>query len=165
MKKKWFIYCFILLIVIGMIIGIILKNKANYKRYEEIKKNVKEEAIIYLTITRTIDSKEEYLSENDIVNPFHRGADKDIILDVDKKTYCKVSIKSFVKNNKWDADVYLKCKNYEDDLYEDTLLMYMCMYGVPKGYEDYYKKYGKVYDNLNCPQNIMERIRILREAK
>ncbi len=73
MKKKWFIYCFILLIVIGMLIGVVLKNKANYRRYEEIKKDVKEEAIKYLTITRSTDSKEEYLCEDDIVNPFHRG--------------------------------------------------------------------------------------------
>jgi len=125
------------------------------KRYKEIKEDVKKEAIAYLTVMQRIDiSSEQYLCEDDIVNPLHRGANKDIILDIDKESYCKVAIKGFVKDNKWDANVYLKCKKYEDDLYEDTLLMYMCTNGVPKGYEDYYKKYGKEYDNFICPKNI-----------
>lgn len=165
MKKKWLICGFILLIGISIFIGVILKNKSDYRRYEEIKNDVKKEAIRYLTLTSRIEAKEVYLYEDNIVNPLYRGADKKIILDIDKKSYCRVSIKGFLKNNKWDASVYLKCKNYEDDLYEDTLLMYMCMHAVPKGYEDYYKKYGKYYDTLNCPKDIEERIRKLVEEK
>lgn len=159
-KKQVIIVASILLILI--VVGVFVVIKINYnneiKRYEEIRNNVKKEAIAYLTIMQRIDiSKEKYLYEDDIVNPLKRGADKNIILDIDKESYCQVAIKGFVKDNKWDADVYLKCKKHEDKLYEDTIVRYMCINGVPKGYEDYYQKYGIEYDNFVCPTYIEEK--------
>lgn len=146
---------FFVLIVASIFIAIKINHNNEIKRYEEIKNNVKKEAIAYLTIMQRIDiSSEKYLYEDDIVNPLKRGADKNIILDIDKESYCQVAIKGFVKDNKWDADVYIKCKKYEDDLYENTILIYMCTNGVPKGYEDYYQKYGIEYDNFVCPKYI-----------
>lgn len=159
-NKKNIIIASILFILIIAIIFIVIKINHNneIKRYEEIKNNLKKEAIAYLTIIQKVDiSKEKYLYEDDIVNPLKRGANKNIILDIDKESYCKVAIKGFVKDNKWDADVYLKCKRYEDKLYENTILMYMCTNGVPKGYEDYYQKYGIEYDNFICPTYIKEK--------
>lgn len=159
-NKKNIIIASILFILIIAIIFIVIKINHNneIKRYEEIKNNVKKEAIAYLTLIQKVDiSKEKYLYEDDIVNPLKRGANKNIILDIDKESYCKVAIKGFVKDNKWDADVYLKCKRYEDKLYEDTIVMYMCINGVPKGYEDYYQKYGIEYDNFVCPTYIKEK--------
>lgn len=159
-NKKNIIIVSILFILIIAIIFIVIKINHNneIKRYEEIKNNVKKEAIAYLTLIQKVDiSKEKYLYEDDIVNPLKRGANKNIILDIDKESYCKVAIKGFVKDNKWDADVYLKCKRYEDKLYENTILMYMCTNGVPKGYEDYYQKYGIEYDNFICPTYIKEK--------
>lgn len=166
MKKKIIIFLILLLITIGS--NIILKNiKHNneLKRYKQIKENVRKEAISYLTITSIPLKKgyEKYLYEDDIVNPLKRGADKKIIIDIDKKSYCKTAIKGFVKNNRWDAKVYIKCKKYEDKEYEDTLLILMCMNGVPKGYEEYYNKYGQEYDNLTCPKNIKDKIIELRK--
>lgn len=163
MKKK----IIIILVLISSILIIFKINNHNKEinRYKEIKENVKKEAIAYLSLTQSINkTKEIYLYEDDIVNPIHRGADKNIILDIDNKSYCKVSIKGFVNNNKWDAYVYLKCKKYEDKLYEETLLMYLCMNNVPKGYEEYYNKYGIEYDNFICPKEIEEKVNKLKQS-
>ena len=157
MKKK-IIICLItvLLVVAACIILINMNHKKDNERYEQIKKDVREEAITYLTIIQTpyAEGYEYYLYEDDIVNPLHRGADKNILLDVDNKSYCKSSIRGFVKDGKWDADVYLKCNKYEDKEYEDALLVVLCTRSVPEGYEEYYEKYGKEYDNLVCPERI-----------
>lgn len=158
MKKKIIVLSIIAIIIIISIIFNIQKTN----RYSEIKEDVRKEAIAYLTLIRGTNvnlTEEEYLYEDDIINPLHRGADKKILLDIDKKSYCKVAIKGFINNNKWDANVYLKCNKYEDKLYEETLLMYLCIKGVPEGYEDYYKKYGMQYDNFVCPKDIQEKIK------
>ena len=97
MKKK----IIIILVLISSILIIFKINNHNKEinRYKEIKENVKKEAIAYLSLTQSINkTKEIYLYEDDIVNPIHRGADKNIILDIDNKSYCKVSIKGFVNN-------------------------------------------------------------------
>ena len=145
-----------MLVIIAFIVFININHKKENERYEQIKKDVREEAITYLTIVQTpyAEGYEYYLYDDDIVNPLHRGADKNILLDVDNKSYCKSSIRGFVKDGKWDANVYLKCNKYEDKEYEDAILIYMCMNGVPKGYEEYYEKCGKQYDNLVCPERI-----------
>lgn len=161
MKKKILIISVIVVIIIvAVAILINTKNNIEAKRYEQIKKDVGEEAITYLTITQIpyTNGYEYYLYDDDIVNPLHRGADKNILLDVDEKSYCKASIRGFVKDDKWDADVYLKCNKYEDKEYEDALLVVMCTSEVPEGYEEYYEKYGKQNDNLVCPERIKSKI-------
>ena len=158
MKKKIIVLSIIAIIIIISIIFNIQKTN----RYSEIKEDVRKEAIAYLTLIRGANvnlTEEEYLYEDDIINPLHRGADKKILLDIDKKSQCKVAIKGFINNNKWDAKVYLKCNKYEDKLYEETILMYLCIKGVPEGYENYYKKYGMQYDNFVCPKDIQEKLK------
>ncbi len=155
MTKK-LIYTLVVLIIFIVVI-VLIKKESDNKRYKQIKEDVKREAEAYLEITKPIiynPNKKEWLYEEDIVSPLHRGANKNIILDVDKKNYCKVAIRGYVQDNKWNAKVYLKCKNYEDELYEYTLVNYMCVHGVPEGYEEYYKKYGMNHDNFNCPKEI-----------
>ncbi len=156
MKKKIIIILIMfVLFIVGCVILININHKNEIERYNQIKKDVKEEAITYLTIIRIPEEGEkEYLYEDDIVNQLNRGADKNIILDVDNKSYCRVSIEGIAKNNKWDANVYLKCKKYEDELYEETLLHILCERRVAKGYEEYYDKYGWYYDSFNCPEGI-----------
>ena len=158
MKKK--IILILLLAVLIIIVSILLltiNHNNEMKRYEQIKKDVRDEAITYLTITIVPESgKKAYLYEDDIVNPLHRGANKKIILDVDDTSYCRVSIEGFEKNSKWDANVYLKCKKYEDELYEETLLHVLCERGIEKDYEEYYDKYGWFYDSFNCPERIKD---------
>lgn len=155
MTKK-LIYTLVVLIIFIVVI-VLIKKESDNKRYKQIKEDVKREAEAYLEITKPIiynPNKKEWLYEEDIVSPLHRGANKNIILAVDKKNYCKVAIRGYVQDNKWNAKVYLKCKNYEDELYEYTLVNYMCVHGVPEGYEEYYKKYGMNHDNFNCPKEI-----------
>lgn len=157
MEKKIIIPLLAILIIIVSILLLAINHNNEMKRYEQIKKEVRDEAITYLTITIVPENgKKAYLYEDDIVNPLHRGADKKIILDVDDKSYCKVSIEGFEKNGKWDANVYLKCKKYEDELYEETLLHILCERGIEKGYKEYYDKYGMFYDSFNCPNRIKD---------
>ena len=158
MKKKIILILLLaVLIIIVSILLLVINHNNEMKRYEQIKKDVRDEAITYLTITRVPENgKKAYLYEDDIVNSLHRGADKKIILDVDETSYCRVSIEGFAKDNKWDANVYLKCKKYEDKLYEEILLHVLCERGIEtkKDYEEYYDKYGWFYDSFNCPERI-----------
>ena len=158
MKKKIILILLLaVLIIIVSILLLVINHINEMKRYKQIKEDVKREAETYLEITKPIiynPNKKEWLYEEDIVSPLHRGANKNIILDVDKKNYCKVAIRGYVQDNKWNAKVYLKCKNYEDELYEYTLVNYMCVHWVPEGYEEYYKKYGMNHDNFNCPKEM-----------
>lgn len=157
MNSRRTIFLIITLLILFGTTFVVFKNihDNKIKRYEEIKENVKKEAITYLTLMQSTKYvKEKYLYEDDIVNPSKRGASKNIILDVDGISYCKVAIKGYVKDDTWDANVYLKCKEYEDKSYENTILMYMCTNGVPKGYEEYYEKYDIEYDNFVCPIDI-----------
>ena len=48
------------------------------------------------------------------------GMDKGKLLDVDKESYCKTRIEvSCVSTNKLDLDVYISCKDYEDENYSN----------------------------------------------
>lgn len=89
-------------------------------RYNQIKNDILEEAVRYLEITlpsKYNEGREEYLYEKDITNLRARGSDKNILLDVDKKSYCKVVIYGKCSNGKWNATVYLSCQKYQDEEY------------------------------------------------
>ena len=38
------------------------------------------------------------------------------------------------------------------------------MNNVPKGYEEYYNKYGIEYDNFICPKEIEEKVNKLKQS-
>lgn len=123
MKKKILIYISILLIMsVLILIFFSLKNYLEMKRYVQIKEDVSHEAERFLNLSLPSEynnGREEYLSEEDITSLLARGADKSILLDVNKKTYCKATIHGNCANNKWNVKVYLSCKNYKDKEYDD----------------------------------------------
>lgn len=124
MKKKVILLVVLVLIVILIIIGLNYKNIINImnqKRYDEIRMNIKEEATEYLKISHPYCSpgsgvftiKEEALL-------YQWGMDKKKLLDIDKESYCKVRVEATcVSKNKLDLDVYLSCKDYEDENYNN----------------------------------------------
>ena len=119
--KKVILACITFLIFILIIVGIIICKKENdLKKYQMIKEKISKEAINYLNINRPVKYNEEqeyYLDEIDIISPYNRGAKQAILLDIDNKSYCKTIIYGKCKKEKWDVEVYLSCKKYEDDDY------------------------------------------------
>jgi len=121
LKKKIIITIIISIIILGIIIGISYKNYSNNKRYEIIKKEIDEETTKYLKISHpycTPGTGDFTITEDELL--YQRGMDKSKLLDIDKKSYCKVRIEvKCISENKLKKDVYLKCKNFEDENYSN----------------------------------------------
>ena len=123
--KKNIILFIIIVILIGLCI-ILLKYKniisiMNQKRYDEIRMDIKEEATEYLKISHPYcspGSGDFTIKEESLL--YQWGMDKETLLDIDKESYCKVRVEATcVSVNKLDLDVYLSCKDYEDENYSN----------------------------------------------
>lgn len=126
MKKKIIItILFICLIIIGSILFVNIKNHKienhNKKRYEEIRKNIDTELKRYLYVIAPNCYPEDgtpLITHRDLV--YNGGMDKEKLLDVDEKSYCKAYIKpKCIEIGKWDWDIMISCKDYTDDGYID----------------------------------------------
>lgn len=131
MKKKIVIIIMAVLILIGISIGIAigLKHKKeieerNQKRYAEIKEDIQEDIAGYVRVRDPYCSVERGENLNSIYTDeslvYQRGMDKEKLLDVDGKSYCKVRVEvNCVGENEHTWDTYLKCKDYEDEEYSN----------------------------------------------
>lgn len=116
-------------ILIIMITGIffilkkesIKKEASDEKRYQTIKKDIDKEMERYLYYIAPNCSSENsggHLTHKDLV--YNNGFEKDKLLDVDKKSYCKAYIKyKCIEDGKWDWKTTISCKNYQDKDYKD----------------------------------------------
>ena len=123
--KKRIIISFIIVVVIliiGTIIGLNYKNKfdeRNQLHYDKMKENILPEVDRYVRIMHhycdpsrgenggTSIYNDERLSK-------YAGMDKELLLDVDGKTYCKVKVEvECVGVNQFQWDTYLKCNYFE----------------------------------------------------
>lgn len=124
MKRKYIMVISILFAAFFVLLILFkYKNNLEMKRYKQIKEDVAYETEKFLNSSlppEYNDGREEYLYEDDITHPQARGADKSILLDVNKKTYCKAAIYGKCVNNKWNIKVYISCKDYTDKEYEDV---------------------------------------------
>ena len=51
---------------------------------------------------------------------YNNGFDKEKLLDIDNKSYCKTYIKyECIKDGKWEWQTYISCKDYTDKGYVD----------------------------------------------
>ena len=122
MKKKLIIVAvFVIILVIGIIAGLNYKKYSNNKRYETIKMEIEEEAKRYLKVRHpycTPGSSSFTMNEDTLLVQW--AMDKNKLLDVDGKSYCKTRIEVMcVAENELDTDVYIKCKDYEDINYSN----------------------------------------------
>ena len=130
MKKKIIIALIIVAIVlsVGTIIGLNYKStikKINQEHYAKIMENIQPEIETYIKLTKFYCNPERgentgttVYTDETLVN--QRGMDKELLLDVDGKSYCKVRVEVMcVAENELDTDVYIKCKNYEDENYSN----------------------------------------------
>ena len=122
MKKKLIIVAvFIVILMIGIIAGLNYKKYSNNKRYETIKMEIEEEAKRYLKVSHpycTPGSASFTTNEETLLVQW--AMDKKKLLDVDRKSYCKTRIEvTCVAENELDMDVYIKCKDYEDENYSN----------------------------------------------
>ncbi|MBO5348874.1 MAG: hypothetical protein J6A89_03530 [Clostridia bacterium] len=124
MRKKIFIIILIvILIVIASVLFVAIRNykiqEQNTKRYEEIKKDIDTELKRYMYVIAPKcypGNGTPLLTHQDLV--YNGGMDKEKLLDVDGKSYCKVYIKTkCVEIGKWDWKIFISCKDYTDKEY------------------------------------------------
>ncbi len=126
MKKKIIItILFICSIIIVSILFVNIKShkieEQNKKRYEEIRKNIDAELKRYLYVIAPKCYPEDgtpLITHRDLV--YNGGMDKEKLLDIDGKSYCKAYIKTkCIEVGKWDWDIMISCKDYTDNGYID----------------------------------------------
>ena len=126
MKKKLIILIILIfVIIIGNLLFINIKNyiiqEQNDKRYEEIKNSVDKELERYLYVISPKCQPNEgtpLITHKDLV--YNAGMDKENLLDVDKKSYCKVYVYTYcVEIGKWNWKTTISCKDYKDKDYKD----------------------------------------------
>ena len=126
MKQKLIIFLIIILaIVIGSLIFINIKSNKEQertkKRYEEIKSDVNKELERYLYVISPNCQPNQgtpIITHKDLV--YNAGMDKEKLLDVDKKSYCKVYVyTNCAEVGKWNWKTTISCKNYQDKDYKD----------------------------------------------
>lgn len=126
MKKKIIIGLIIVAFLgIGTIIGLNYKNKfdeRNQLYYEKMKENIQPEIDRYVRImhhycdlSRGENSGIAIYNDERLIK--YAGMDKELLLDVDGKTYCKIKVEvECVGVNQFQWDTYLKCKYFEGNI-------------------------------------------------
>lgn len=124
MKKNKLIIITSLIIIIFLSLFIVIpiyKKHSNDKRYNQIKKDIQEDIASYLRISHPYCTKgtgDFVITDETLI--YQRGMDKEKLLDIDNKSYCKVRIEvKCVEENKLNWDTYLSCKDYEDINYSN----------------------------------------------
>lgn len=126
MKKKIIITIFLIFfIIIGSILFVNIRNhiveKQNKKRYEEIKRDIDTELKRYLYVIAPKcqpNSGTPLITHRDLV--YNGGMDKEKLLDIDEKSYCKAYIKTrCAEVGKWNWNIYISCKDYTNKGYID----------------------------------------------
>lgn len=100
------------------------KNKDNIedKRYEEIKKDFEDglKWKIKATYPNGCFEEDYHIGTTTSSYLINQGyIKKEILLDVDGKSYCKANAKTSCKDGEIVYNIYLKCNNYVTDGYED----------------------------------------------
>lgn len=125
MKKIFLLVIFGFVITSGSLLFINItehKNlEQNKKRYVEIKSSVDKEIERYLYVISPNCQPNEgtpIITHRDLV--YNAGMDKEKILDIDKKSYCKVYVYTdCVEIGKWNWKTTISCKDYQDKDYKD----------------------------------------------
>lgn len=109
--KKW-AFIFIIFLLVGC-------KKDSSKYYDQMKKDIEEETLRYLSITAPNCSMTPIIIDEESLI-VQAGMDKKKLLDIDNQSYCKVTIKSVCdESSKWQLDIKLSCRDYEDEGYID----------------------------------------------
>lgn len=125
MKKKIISIILIFITLIASILFVNIMNhniqEQNKKRYAEIKKDIDTELERYMYVIApkcSLDDGTPLITHRNLV--YNGGMDKEKLLDIDKKSYCKAYIKTkCVEVGKWDWSIAISCKDYTDKGYID----------------------------------------------
>lgn len=96
-------------------------EESEKERYEHIRKDIDEEMnryLYYIAPSCNSDNAGGFLTHKDLV--YNNGYDKEKLIDVDYKSYCKAYIKyKCVEKGKWEWKTTISCNNYTDQDYQD----------------------------------------------
>lgn len=96
-------------------------EQSNEQRYKQIKSDIDAEMKRYLNAIApncNSDNAGGHLTHRDLV--YNNGFDKEKLLDVNNKSYCKAYIRyKCVKKGKWEWTTTISCKDYTDKDYQD----------------------------------------------
>ena len=95
-------------------------HRKNY--YQNLKDNIQDdiERVLYLISPQcSVGSIQGSVVFEESQNDYYL-VDKKKLLDIDGKSYCKIKVNPrCVSDGKLEWDTYIKCKNYQDEGYED----------------------------------------------
>ena len=122
MKKKLIVISIVVIVLLSFSLGMYFKIKKDFEiRYEEIRKDIDKELQRYVYLVSPHCKKGQggsYIGEKELI--YNAGMDKEVLLDVDKKSYCQVMVLTkCVDNDKWDWDIKFNCKYRTDKGYID----------------------------------------------
>lgn len=115
----------VVILIIGTILGLNYKNKfdeRNQLHYDKIKENIQSEVDRYVRIMHHYCNPERGENSgiaiyNDERLTKYAGMNKELLLDVDEKSYCKIKVEvECVGVNQFQWDTYLKCKYFEGNI-------------------------------------------------
>lgn len=112
----------ILVVVVIILIGLVIFtscSNCNQERYEKIKKDFEKGLKLHLNASypSCTEGTESIVTSEFLINQGY--IKKDILLDVEKKSYCKANAKTKCVDNEMTYTIYLKCESYESDGYVD----------------------------------------------
>ena len=119
MKKK--ILFILVILIVAIIIGKLIADSKRQDYYQKLKNGIQEDISNYIKISSpycSVGSATSSIDEKILM--IQAGVDKQKFLDIDGKSYCKVKVNiRCVAENEHAFDTYIKCKDYEDEGYNE----------------------------------------------
>ena len=120
MRKKIIIISISILLILFLVMWKVNSNYRSQHYYEKLKENMQSdiERVLYIVCPHCEVGSASFSMDFEAEQNDYYGIDKEKILDIDGKSYCKVRVKAkCISDGKLEWNTYIKCKDYEDEGY------------------------------------------------